>query len=258
MAGDKFKRVNAGDGLQIPAGTWNALLETAEHRERNAFNQSIPRGAVRHIESGLLVRVKNDSGTDVDQYCPLMLNGTSVFSPTGDNQEPYSFRKTPILIGVEPVDDPEKAFVVTQEPIADGEFGLCKIAGLVSCDIDVTHEDHTHATLKDGDLTQLSSAMFGHKIYFKPSGTGTKTCYVNLGMESCNPYKAVATEDIDVNTEGTFKFATGDLGTLTEIGVDFTGRYSAGSDAGTILDGAELFVARVLGQWVITPVECPE
>lgn len=258
MAGDKFKRVNAGDGLQIPANTWNALLETAEHRERNAFNQSIPRGAVRQVESGLLVRVKNDSGADVDQYCPLMLNGTSVFSPTGDNQEPYSFRKTPILIGVEPVDDPEKAFVITQEPIADGEFGLCKIAGLVSCDIDVTHEDHTHATLKDGDLTQLSSAMFGHKIYFKPSGTGTKTCYVGLGMMAGPMWTGIAQETITPAASGNFKFSGGNIGSLTAIGNSFSGVYAAGPTAGNLFLGDELVVTRIVGQWVISPVVCPE
>jgi len=138
--------------------------------------------------------------------------------------------------------------VVTQEPIADGDFGLCCLFGMTVANIDVTHADHTHATLKDTDITQLSSAMFGHRIYHKPSGTGAKLAYVCLGAESCNPYKGVATESIGANTSGTFKFATGLLGSLVAIGSEFTGIYAASADSGTIEVDAELFVSRILGE----------
>lgn len=257
MAGDKFKRVNAGDSLDISAPTWNGLIDAAEYvakqRNRMDFNPS----AAAFVQSGLMVRVRNTSGTDVDQYCPLMLSGGSVFDSGGSASNVDSFKKTPLLIGVEPEDDPEAVFVVTQEPIADGEFGLCCLFGMTVANVDVTHADHTHATLKDTDMTQLSSAMYGHRIYHKPSGTGAKLAYVCLGAESCNPYKGVSTESIGANTSGSFKFATGLLGSLVAIGSEFTGVYAASTDDGTIDVDAELFVSRILGEWVLTPVECP-
>lgn len=257
MAGDKFKRVHSGERMDISSRTWNSLIDAAENQERSKLNQSIERSPPKFVQSGLLVRVKNTSGTDVDQYCPLMLSGASVFDPEGSENHEYSFKKTPLLIGVEPEDDPEAVFVVTQEPIPDGEFGLCCLFGMTVANIEVTHADHTHATLKDTDLTQLSSAMFGHRIYHKPSGTGAKLAYVCLGAESCNPYKGVATESIIANTTGAFKFATGLLGSLVAIGSEFTGRYAASADDGSIDVDAELFVSRILGEWVLTPVECP-
>ena len=256
MPGDQFKRVFAGQQLQISAATWNTLLRGSENHQKNSFGPVSVRSPLA-AQSGLLVRVKNNAGADVDQFCPLMLDGGSEFTPGGEEFEDYSFRHTPILLGVEPTADPEAVFVITQEPIADGDFGLCCLFGMTVANVDVTHADHTHATLKDTDATQLSSAMFGHRIYYKTSGTGTKLAYVSLGAESCNPYKGVATESIGANTSGAFKFATGLLGSLVAVGSEFSGIYAASTDAGSIDIDAELFVSRILGEWVLTPVECP-
>lgn len=256
---DKFSRVSAGQNLAISASTWNALLENAERQSRSQFNQGSGTRSPQSFQSGLIVRVKNDSGTDVEQFCPLMLSGESEFSISGEEMEDYSFQHTPILIGVEPEDDPDKAFVVTLEPIADGEFGKCIVSGIAVASVNITHASHTHVTLKNEDLTQLDSAMFGHRIIYKPSGTGTeKLCYILIGSESCNPYKAIATEAISPNTSGTFKFATGDLGSLTAIGSNFTGYYPSLVDGSDIAEDAELFVSCIQGQWIITPIECPE
>lgn len=258
MAGDKFKRVNAGDSLDISAPTWNGLIDAAEHVAKNLNRMDFSPSAAAFVQSGLLVRVKNASGTAVDQYCPLMLSGGSVFDSGGSASQRRSFKKTPILIGVEPDDDPEAVFVVTQEPIADGEFGLCCLFGMTVANIDVTHSDHTHATLKDADLTQLSTAMFGHRIYYKPSGTGTKTCYVNLGHLAGPMWVGVAQAGIAAGASGNFKFATGAIGSLTAIGNSFSGTYPAGTSAGSLTNGDELLVTRIPGHWLISPVECPE
>ncbi|TXH09131.1 MAG: hypothetical protein E6R04_09025 [Spirochaetes bacterium] len=257
MAGDKFKRVNAGDSLDISAPTWNGLIDAAEyvakHRNRMDFNPS----AAAFVQSGMLVRVKNASGADVDQYCPLMLSGGSVFDSGGSASHVDSFKKTPLLIGVEPEDDPEAVFVITQEPIADGDFGLCCLFGMTVANVDVTHASHTHATLKGGDLTQLSSAMFGHRIYYKPSGTGAKLAYVSLGHLSGPMWVGVAQATIAPGASGNFKFATGAIGSLTAIGNSFSGTYPAGTSAGSLASGDELLVTRIPGHWLISPVECP-
>ena len=258
MVGDKFRRVSAGEGLRISSATWNSLLENAERQSQNLFGSTANLKSTIGINSGVFVRVKNNSGVDVDRFCPLQISGSYFDSESESDQEVNSFETTPLLVGDTPDGEPESIFVVTQEPIEDGKIGVCCLFGMSVVNVDITHTDHTHVTLKNNSTSVLNSAMYGHRIYSVASGTGQRLAYVCLGAESCNPYKGVATEDIDVNSSGTFKFAVGNFGSLVGIGSNFNGKYLAGADAGGITDTSELFLSRVQGEWILSPVECPE
>lgn len=201
------------------------------------------------------IRIKNDSGADVPRHGILKVEG-SVFDPT-DSDALAAFRETPVLVGIAPEDDPDGIFVVTFEPIPDGKIGLAYVSGIVPCKVNIVHASHTHVTMKDADSVLLDSQMYGHRILYKPTGTGEKWCYVSLGCMAGPMWVGIAQATIAPGASGNFKFAEGSIGALTAIGNNATGVYPAGANAGNLTSGDELLISRIPGHWLMSPVECP-
>ena len=264
MAGKSFNRVSAGDGLKISAGTWNALLESAEAYDQDRVKQGVTVPTVHHEDHILLVLVKNVSGADVDQFCPLEVTG-SVFNPGGElDQELASFKTTPVLNADAFGADSSKTLVITREPIKSNSIGYASLAGVVPCKVDVTNASHTHALPVEDDTDKLTSAMYGHRILYKESGTGEKWAYIRIEFD-CPLAVVITTETISPNTYGGFRHTTGAKGSETAEGPTLQGFYrNEEADPPDLPSGTLCYRSEVpcddLGDgetgWELTPIAC--
>jgi hypothetical protein len=173
------KRRQAGTRRRISAGGWNFM---AEQTERFALEEGGPRIPAA-LASGAfgLIDVKNSSGSTCQLEYVLGL-GAPVRTPTAD---PKGFRVANAFAGSTPSASSHRGkFCIVQQDLVANEVGVAVVSGPTWVNVDVLDESHGFADVKDGDATQLQSGDSGAaKILWKPSGTGTKRCYVLLGIE---------------------------------------------------------------------------
>lgn len=151
---------------QLSASALNAL--TAVVRDRNAPEVNIPQ-----------TFVQNKTGSDQAEFAVYGL-GDSVKSK---EDAPADFFSNPLVEGNTPTTAVYTSkFGVCLRKCLINAFAPVVVTGIVAVQIDITDTDHTHADVKNGDTTQLASGFSGSAlIIWKPAGTGTKWCLVNLG-----------------------------------------------------------------------------
>jgi len=169
-----FSKVLPGDALELPASTYNAMIDAARANQSSATVGPSPRPR----STGQTVLVKNSSGADVIQYGVLGIDSV-VFTPTDDLQE---FKNGWALDCSGPTAGThEGVFVVCAEPIANGAIGRGWVNGTCVVQIDVLDAGHQFADITDGDDSQLTSATYGSaRILYAEAGTGTKWAVVRL------------------------------------------------------------------------------
>lgn len=169
-------RVQSGDRLEgIPAATWNSFVDAAAW-VRSQRNVSVSADQWRPTPGGT-VKIRNDSGADVERFGIMKLNGVVI----SREENSRAFKNQPVLIG-EATGTPPQTFVVAQRPILEDKIGLCMIAGVTPVQIDVIEANDEWADVISADSTKLRSQPFGSaKILYKEAGTGTKWGYVLLG-----------------------------------------------------------------------------
>jgi len=144
----------------ISARAWNRAQDAADVvlGERPNFAAAGPRGPGYAVN---IVLIRNDSGSDVDQFGVLGISGVAI-DPTDSEAHERSFVEQPVLTGVAPlVDEHADRFVVTIEPIKDGSIGRAAVAGVFACKVQIVSASHRYATVKNADTTQLRSSTCG-------------------------------------------------------------------------------------------------
>ena len=181
-----FAKVRTGDPLRISADNWNLLADMANAfgRSQGAFLASPSRGLLNPS----VALIRNDSGSDLDRFEVLGITG--VIINRNDNEE--QFESNFAFTGDTPdIDDHSAGFAVVQEPISDGDIGLCVVNGLTPVRVDMNASTDLWAEVKDNDRTELdsSSDSGSARIVYKESGTGTRWAVANLGFGAA-PTKA--------------------------------------------------------------------
>jgi hypothetical protein len=171
--------IQPGD-RKIPSRTFNTMVDAARiFRERINDRAGNSLGVAGHDTSVLFV--KNSSGGAVDRFAVLGIDNILIAQATNAD----TFASTPSVIGGTPATATHKAFVITREPISDGETGKATVAGITPVQIDVTDADHNYAVMADGDSAKLASAAVGPvEILWKAAGTGTVWALVRFGSSS--------------------------------------------------------------------------
>jgi hypothetical protein len=177
-----LNKVNSGDPLRIPATAYNAFVEAAlAHRQSQ---QNITGGSKTPLPSNALnlVKVKNDSGTDVPQYGILGIGG-SVFDPATAALDQW---KTELVLSGVAVSNSAHAggrFVICAQHIKTGMIGLAWAGGVCPVSINVISESHSFATVDETAPNALKSALSGPCfILWKQTGTGVKYGVVRFGI----------------------------------------------------------------------------
>ncbi len=177
--GDTLKHVRAGAPLRIKATTFNTIIDAT--RKIMSMANRPPRHLSRPEQrSSGIVLVKNASGTNQGRAAVLGISGP-VLTPSGGDPAPLLSRLA--VTGVVPDADYHRGqFVVTLEPVRDGEYGLAVADGLCHVQVDVADAAHQWADVKDGSTASLASGETGTaRILWKESGTGVVWAVVLLG-----------------------------------------------------------------------------
>lgn len=180
--GNPFKKARPGDRLSIPATTWNKLVDVAKAADQDrlsALVRSLMSNADRDI-----IKIKNNSGADVDRFAVLGLSGP-LFLPT-DNETAFKNREA--LEAVKPDILVHKGkFVICLEPIADGAYGRAQVSGIAITKVKIVN-DGSFAEIEDKE-TKL--AIDGEKgsaaVLWKETSSGDDVwAIVKLSGQDCS------------------------------------------------------------------------
>ena len=174
--GDTMKKVKSGDPLVIPSQTFNNFIDAAQaHKARQQASGQTDRQSVRQTS---IVLVKNASGADRQRFDVLGIDAPLI-TPT-DNED--AFKNKVALSGTTPSEsDHLGRFAILLEPLADGKVGMACAAGVCVAHVDVQHDGHRFADIKDADASSLQTRASGAAtILWKETGTGLKWAIVHL------------------------------------------------------------------------------
>lgn len=167
-----FRKVRAGERLDISAAAWNAVQDVARTARMRFDGDGAFRSGWSAPSANILV--KNDSGAAVNQYSILGIS-SSLFTAGSD-----AFLADMAVSGITPnATTHENKFLITTEPIAAGAVGLAVAAGACICKVNITSASHDFA--KPGSTSaQLTSAADSGpaRMIYKESGTGVKWAIV--------------------------------------------------------------------------------
>ena len=166
-----MEKLNKGNVLT--ATNWNQLVDAA----RLAVKQVQTGGDVLEwTRQATIVRVRNDSGSDVSRFGVLGVKGGVAITPTDKLAE---FQATPVLTTETLAATHAGKFVVAIEPIANGKIGRAVASGVVVCQVSVTTSGDAFAEAGTGVLT--TGATGSALVLYVESGTGTKWAVVRIG-----------------------------------------------------------------------------
>ena len=117
MSGDKFKKAQAGRPLEIPASTWNAMVDAARS---NAESQHDQRGESDSLlRQGDIIKVRNQSGRDLDRFAVLGIDSPIILPAVNDRE----FKNQVAINVVLPTENHAGQFVILLDPMRAGRMG---------------------------------------------------------------------------------------------------------------------------------------
>jgi hypothetical protein len=198
MNGDQLGKVRTGDPLKIPAGAYNAFVDTAithQSRERNTIAD-----AHRELNQRGLVLVRNDSGIELPAHHAMAITGVLIEPDTNDDERTFQSR-TPLKGNVADSASPPLAFVVAQQPIGPGKLGLCVISGTTPVQINVLDTGDSTCELRANETLLATSPLGGAPILWKEPGVGERWAVIELGRPSLGRITAILGPSQPIPTE---------------------------------------------------------
>lgn len=135
-------------------------------------NSDTPNTSNKSPDDHLAITIKNDTGSNiavgdvVGFGDPLLL-----VSSAGESQRRITFEHASPVAG---------KWAVAANSIKDDFAGQCVLVGIAWAQVNVTDANHTHADISGGSLVSGDSGYA--KILYKPAGTGTDWCCLQLGL----------------------------------------------------------------------------
>lgn len=173
---DTFEKVNAGDTLDIQAGTWNGLLEAGAAYARTKGGREGAPARGEPLNPSVRVLVRNDTGAAIPTGSVLKLG-----APIIDAKDyPRENTHTPRFPGTEPATTADQ-FAVTIDPLEISELGRAVLMGIASTWVNIVNAADTYATPKVSVTSMMESASTGPaRILWRETGTGTKRALVQI------------------------------------------------------------------------------
>jgi hypothetical protein len=175
-----ISKVTRGTPLRtaLRAETWNAFVDAANAHKTTAERAGDGRRLLDEMPT-LTVLVRNDTGAAVGRGAVLGISGGPVVTPAANQTE---FLTRSGWIGDTPVTADHGRFVITAEPIPDNGIGLAYVAGVVSCEVNISHTFLMRADIDAGVSTHLVAKPNGSaQILWIEAGTGTNWAVVRIG-----------------------------------------------------------------------------
>ena len=236
-------KIRAGDPLSvINARDWNRFVDVAEWYERTQrLGQGGP--SALNVWPATTLYVRNNTAGDRAAGDVVEISGTDIT----DLRRDQCWLNGIVRAGVDP------ACGVYLEATPDGAFGRCVLSGVVIASVDIIDADNTHARVLPGS-TQLRGDFGGWcRIVHKPTGTGVKTCVVQVGETRTVRRKARATTTVTDGGTG-----SADVYIQDSARGNVTVHYNWMTGAGDIANGSDLLIEYFHDEdkWVVVGAEC--
>jgi hypothetical protein len=187
MAVRALRKLNPGETLPVlPRDTFNTIIDSRDviGRHKNNLKSRVP---LLQNTGGIVVLVKNDSGSDVDRFGVLGIEEPIILPDENENE----FAMRVALRCVEPSEgessgssdtDHRGKFVITAEPIANGKIGRAFVAGVCACKLDDVTAEGDFAEIIAGDTEHLQIATTGSAvILWKETASGGQWAIIRFG-----------------------------------------------------------------------------
>ncbi len=199
---DDLRKVRAGDPLRVPAGAYNAFVETAvDLRRRQGGRAPMPGSLVDSMGRGMgVLLVRNDSDEEIEPYQALAITGVLV-EPGEDDQERTFQSRTPLTGEIASGDSPLWSFALAMQPIQPGQLGPCVLTGVTPARVLVRDELDTTCELAPGEAVLASSPMGGVPMLWKEEGTGEKWAVIEMGRPASGRVAAILGHAQPIPTE---------------------------------------------------------
>ena len=172
-----MKKVATGEKFQVKASTWNSFIDAAAHHKNTQLK--LGSGALRSNSKTGIILVRNDSGSLLEQFMPVVLDDL-IIQPDNEEKEQEFKSRIPVFSGRKvSADNKDKPFTILQVPLESEKIGKALLQGITPAKVNIGNESHEYAKL---DATGLVSACNGiGRILWKESGTGEKWVLLQLG-----------------------------------------------------------------------------
>lgn len=152
---DQFRKVHTGEPMRIPAKAYNAFVDAALGRSRDAFTRP---GRPLRENAPDVVLIKNESGASRSRFDVLGISGPIISRDDNDSE----FKSRIALRGTTPTTATHAGkFAILAEPLIDDAIGRAHIAGVTIARVRMVNEAHTAADVDDGETAQLASGESG-------------------------------------------------------------------------------------------------
>lgn len=263
---DAFKKVRPGEQLQVAAQAWNRIVDQVTVKPRfDSDSDGYPPTSVQ-------VRCQNATSGPVERWSVLQITGV-LETPTGAGLAWYAtgptgaarrandtFFSYPCVVGVLANSDAGSRFVVTTEPITNGNVGMAAIDGVVQVRLNVQSLDDAYAFPDPDYPTRLKTgSQGGATILWKAPATGIQWGLVRLGAGSGGGVKVGkitgtwaknATQTVWEYT-GSGSQATGASGPPSVTGINRFAQVNASGGA-----AKWVAVASIDSRWHLIAAEC--
>jgi hypothetical protein len=187
MASNEFKRVKSGEPLQIPASTYNAMVDAAEANRNRKLNLS----QVNRVFDSLFVHVVNNTGKALPRFSVVGLDGAF---QTEDLDE---FCNRIVFKGVIPKKEHKGKFAVIQQDAENGAvvracvFGTTIAKVAASSDSETDEDKIRFCDVNENDTTSLKSGGSGAEVLYRNSDgeNGWSIIRIGSGKSTLFPVK---------------------------------------------------------------------
>jgi hypothetical protein len=255
---DPFAKVQPGQPVTFSATAWNAMLAAGRAEMERQFDRGT--GTLTTGRNAAIVRVRNDSGVDLDRHAVLGLDGP-IFTPT-DSLD--TFLQEVTFSGIEPVAESRGRFGILMEPAPIDRVVRAWVAGVCQVRVDLTDTAHAFAEIEAGETGMLVSGDTGSAelLWCESDGggygytTGQQWALVRLGAVASVVQIARTTTSITARSSATYGSGSAkiqsDSGTaLVDDGTTVTVKNMTDK---TIASGAYVMIVRSLGKWWVAAV----
>jgi len=170
-----LSKVGRGQRFRPVADDWNAFVDAAlAHR---AGLLDVASGQAARTSQPCLVRVRNGTGADLDQFAPVMIG--DILITFADNEADFRSRP-PVFEAVAPSSENlDLPLAIVQQPLKDGETGRALVCGVTPAQVDVASEGHRSAEIAADGLKSADAGPV--RILWKAPGTGLQWAVILLG-----------------------------------------------------------------------------
>lgn len=166
--GDPFRKVTAGQPLQVPAAAYNAFVDAALAARRDRGGAA---DALRGFRQAGVVPVLNDTAEPVGRFAVLVISAPVI--PPVDSEDAFAERVA--LRGVAPTSAHAGRFCVLLAPADAGAIAPAVVDGATVCRVRVVDECDRYAVPDAPLSTRLKSAPSGqaHILWLEPEDDRT-------------------------------------------------------------------------------------